>query len=190
MDRRQLGQCLLVMGAPRNGFCLLANRAKFTLQKAKMKSPSYLICSRNGLTLIEVIASLLIVSVMILGSVRALHLHLAQATLSRAKSNAVKAADDLLTNWSSESPFNAPLNSSGTISYSDDGREPDKFGWRTRVISKSTEVQALSTVRLELFQQSVLDAKAVLPNKGGQVQPPPAANPSLVSVDIVVYSGD
>lgn len=183
-----LGQRALATGFPQAGSCLQGDQAKFTFQQRRTKLKRYSNCCRSGLTLIEVIASLLIVSTMILGSVRALHLHIDQAKQSRAKSNAAKAADSLLASWSQGKTFDVPRSGSGSISYGGTKtRRADQFLWRTRVVSASGTARGLNTVRLELFQTPNGTHENTHPTSSVATGSTLTSLP-LLTVDVVAYT--
>ena len=126
---------------------------------------------------------------MILGSVRALHLHLDQAKQSRAKSNAAKAADSLLASWSQGKTFDVPRSGSGSISHGGTKtRRADQFLWRTRVVSVSGTVRGLNTVRLEIFQTPSDTHENTHPTSSVATGSTLTSTLPLLTVDVVAYT--
>ena len=106
---------------------------------------------RIGMTLIEVMASVVIVSALIVGSLQALNLHLAQMEFSRAKSQAVLAANLLLEGWTEENLWIVPSRDSGEINGEGVGETEMRFRWTTEIVSHSDKIPELGVVRLSLF---------------------------------------
>jgi len=102
------------------------------------------------MTLVEVLASMVLISTLLVGGFRALEQHLEQHRRSQLKSHAVLAADQLLTTWFSEQENRVLVAGGGMTSHI------DAFRWETKVVSASPEA-GLVVVRLQLFAVELKD---------------------------------
>jgi type II secretion system protein I len=134
----------------------------------KMMHAKFTVSSRNsGLTLIEVLVGLAILSTLLVSLIVAQRRHREQLQAARKKIDACQAADELLTGWF--------LNSGG-LPLSQAGRVPNNrdLQWRTRIVpSKETRRVGVDLVRLTIHSANTADGKS------GNLPP-------LVSVDVVV----
>jgi type II secretory pathway pseudopilin PulG len=119
-------------------------------------------CNRNGLTLIEVIAGLMLMSTLLVGILTAGSRHMRQLRQAKQRLAAAAVADQLLTAWA-QSGQNLAVRECAA---------PDAAGltWRVRPVSRPSSPESLGVeiVRLEVF-----DAKSD-PTK-----------PPLISVDVL-----
>jgi type II secretory pathway pseudopilin PulG len=119
-------------------------------------------CNRKGLTLIEVIAGLLLMSTLLVGILTAGSRHMRQLRLAKQRLAAAAMADQLLTAWA-QSEQNLAVGECDA---------PDTAGlaWRVRPVERPSSPESLGVeiVRLEVF-----DAKA-----------DPTKQP-LISVDVL-----
>ena len=108
------------------------------------------IIGRNrGFTLIEVLAALLILSVMLVGIVSARGKYLRQANLAMCKQQAVYAVDKLLASWWKDANHQIEIGQSGQL-INDDKMQLD---WRIVPVQKVEGVPdelAMQVVRLEV----------------------------------------
>jgi Tfp pilus assembly protein PilE len=104
------------------------------------------LCRRKGLTLVEVVASLLLLACLLTGILTAYANHARQIRRAQLRLRAVTIADRMLTGWIRTSTA-IPENSSGTV--------PDDatLKWQTRTVDgpESHEAMGIHVVRLEIL---------------------------------------
>lgn len=121
-----------------------------------------------GLTLIEVVASVVLLATVLTGMVIAKSRHTRQLALSQRISTAVRAADELIATWHLSSD-GVPVDRTGSIA------GDESLHWRTRLVAgHELESWRASVVRVE-----VMDANHQATDASMEAKP-------LVSVDIVV----
>lgn len=135
--------------------------------KAKSRTSSR-IWRPAGLTLIEVVASIVLLATVLTGMVIAKSRHTRQLALSQRISAAVRAADELIATWHLSSE-GVPVDQTGSIA------GDHLLQWRTRLVAgHELEAWRASVVRVEL-----MDANHQATDASMEAKP-------LVSVDIVV----
>ncbi len=106
----------------------------------------YFSCLPKGMTLTEVVVSMVIVSTLLVASLRALQEHLKQADRSYLKSQAVNAAETLLAGWFETGLSSVPPRSAGVVNHG------TMFRWETSVTQQQPEL-GFQIVRLRLFDK-------------------------------------
>jgi len=121
--------------------------------------------SRQGLTLLEVIAGIALISTLFVGLLLAMSRHGKQLQLAQLQLSATEAADQLLDNWYSELG-SVPTSGKGVIT-----SQPE-LAWQTTSIGTVT----IGTVQFTIVRLAILDGH--MPESG---QP-------LVKVDVLAES--
>jgi prepilin-type N-terminal cleavage/methylation domain-containing protein len=103
-------------------------------------------CRRNGMTLIEVLAGLVLLGSLLVGIVVARARYTQQWAKAQQRLEAIDAADDLLSEWWSTS--SVPRNASGKVIH-----ESSELHWRTREVSNDdARFLSLQMIRLEVWR--------------------------------------
>ncbi len=114
----------------------------------------YSSCLPKGLTLTEIVVSMVIVSTLLVASLHALQSHLKQADRSHLKSQAVNAAEKLLADWFDDGLSSVPSQSVGVVNHG------TIFRWETSVTQRQPEL-GFQVVRLRLFAKDDSDVPLV-----------------------------
>jgi len=105
--------------------------------------------NRRGITLIEVVVSLVLLATLVAGMVLAYSAHHRQALLATKRQAAVKAADQLLTRWYAGNEPQVPRNGSGLVLGS------TVLVWRTGIVHRSViESLPVEVIRLQVFSEN------------------------------------
>jgi prepilin-type N-terminal cleavage/methylation domain-containing protein len=103
--------------------------------------------TKTGLTLIEVLAALALLSTLLVGILLAGHRHTGQIRRSRQALDVLHRVDELMYRW---------MATDGLIPREATGRLPgeEEFLWKTRVVSQDhAESLRIDVVRLEVFSR-------------------------------------
>lgn len=122
--------------------------------------------NRNGVTLVEVVASLVLLATLVTSMLLAYSAHHRQALLAIRKQKAIEVADEMLATWYASTEPTVPRNGSGTVLGS------DGLVWRTSVVHQNV----VETLPVEVVRLQVLRAE------GGAR----AGSSPLAQVDVVV----
>lgn len=113
-------------------------------------------CGTRGLTIVEVIAGLALLSTLLVSILVTYRAHAAQVRGAQDRLAAIEAADDLLTEWSAAGVVPAV------------GREerlPGDDGWAWRIVAGQGDLireLGIKTVRLEIFRLTADDPTEAL----------------------------
>lgn len=111
---------------------------------------------RNGLTLIEVTAGILLLSTLLVASIVAFEQHVRQIKRARRTVSAVQAADELLSEWFASGVY-VPRQGEGRV------RNDESFQWRTNVVgSGQNDALAWQVVRLQVSDIEAFDTGSAL----------------------------
>ena len=118
--------------------------------------PTRMIGERNGLTLIEVVAGLALLSMLMVTAMVGFSRHKQQIEFSQDQLAAAELADQLLADWY-KTPERFPRASSGLAHQGD-----RQFVWKTRVIyDEVAQSMFADKVRLTMEKSTAPDAKLV-----------------------------
>ena len=111
---------------------------------------------RKGVTLVEVVASLLLLSTLLVVVLAAFSDHVRQIRRAHRRLAAVAAADRLLVDWFS-TPGQFPRNTTNAVS------GDDQLAWRTRLLDYADpENLGIEIARLEIVDQKSADSPVLL----------------------------
>ncbi len=126
-------------------------------------------------------AAIVILGTILAGVILSKSRHTRQLALSRRKSVAAQAADELIAKWWT-SPRGVPVNQSGVVPHD------DSMSWRTEVVpNQAVEQLEARVVRIEIHEsqpeniqtgtgdEALLAVELVLPRTGRKTQPKPKA---------------
>ena len=129
------------------------------------KYPSCSASSRRGVTLIEVVAGVLLLSTLLVSIILTHSRHALQVRKAQRRLAAIEATDNLLVRWF-DSPHGVPLEREGTF------HRRLGLAWRTTIIDRQQgQIFGADVARLEVFD--LKDTEAVKP---------------IVTIDILIES--
>lgn len=128
----------------------------------------------RGLSLIEVVASIALMGVLLVGIVTARAKHLHQVTVAERKLAAIDAADTLIASWfatpvSEEQPSHVPRDGEGAVA------EVDGMWWKTRMVDALGTTDDRERLEIDVVRLTITDTHA----QTGEYIP-------ILAVDLVV----
>ena len=113
-------------------------------------------CYRHGFTLVEVVASLMLLGTLLVGMLTAHRRHVTQVRNAKARLVAITAAEKLLDKWRDEGTWGS-TSSSGTF------KDFKELVWRWS-ITTPVDLQRVGAAkgRLEIFRQGSADEPALI----------------------------
>ena len=124
--------------------------------------------SRDGLTLIEVVAAIAILGTILVGVVMSKSRHTRQLALAGRQMKAVRAADELISAWWA-ADRSVPINESGVAN------EDESLVWDTRVV----ENDPVGKLGARVVRVAIRPSRHMGPGPGG-------GEDALVTVDLVL----